>query len=85
MTKNLACTRDFLLRVVNPCGSSDSLYVPLNKTTPILAFTPPFNMGGGGNYCMLATKDIKDWYKEFKIEHFYVFNLTIKKKKRFII
>jgi hypothetical protein len=79
MTKNLACTEDFLLRVINPCGSSDSIYVQLNKATPILAFTPPFGMGGGrGNYCMLATKEVKDWYAEFKIEHFYVFNLIAK-------
>ncbi|MCE5304868.1 MAG: hypothetical protein ABFD00_07405 [Chloroherpetonaceae bacterium] len=74
----LTCTNKFLLRAVNPCGSTDSIYIPLNKTIPIVAFTPPFDMGRGGSYCLLATKDVKDWYKEFKVEHYYVFNLLIK-------
>jgi hypothetical protein len=79
MTQKLACDNQFLLRAVNPCGTSDTISIPLNKPYPVVAFTPPFKLANmGGNYCMLATKDINEWYPEFKIEHFYVFNIVIK-------
>jgi hypothetical protein len=80
----LECKEDFLLRAVNQCGASDSFYIPTNKEVPIFVFTSPFKIKGDdgvvryGDYCILGTQNIKDWYKLFKIEHYYVFNLLIK-------
>lgn len=70
---------EYQLRNINPCGSSDSIRIPLSVATPILAFTPGFALNNGGMYyCALGLKDVKDWYKEYKIEHYYVFNLLVK-------
>jgi len=79
MTTKLRCNNMYMIRPANPCGESDTVVIGLNKSVPIFSFNPPFKIGeNAGNYCIVATKDPKDWYKEYKIEHYYMFNILIK-------
>ena len=60
------------------CTSDDQLKLPLHQKVPVLAYTPPFNTGNGGNsYCILGMEECDKWYEKFKVEHYYIFLLEV--------
>lgn len=69
---------NYSLRSANSC-SDDKIRIPINTEYPVLAYTPPFDMGNGtGSYCMLGEENVLDWYEKFKVKHYYVIYLEIK-------
>jgi len=69
---------NYSLRKVNSC-SQDEIKVPVNAEYPILAYTPPFDTGTKiQSYCLLGEENVLDWYKKFKVKHYYVIYLEIK-------
>lgn len=72
-------------------GNSKYLFKPLQKTDenngfqiqsgedyPIIALTPPFNMGSGfGSYCLIDTKQPRNFYEDFKIAHYFIYYLKV--------
>lgn len=69
---------NYSLRDVLACGSYSGK-VPVNKKIPIIAYAPPFDMGGGAKgYCILNLKPVEEWHKYYKLKHYVVFYLEIK-------
>lgn len=76
-TQELNGGENYSLRAIN-CSAEGTLKIPLNKLTPVLAYTPPFDVGNNaGDYCILGTEDVKDWYKKFKVKHYYIICLRV--------
>jgi len=71
--------KDYLLRPVNSCAGTDKMTISLNKETPILTYSPPVksNSGAMDSYCLLGEEDVENWYKTFKMAHYYVIYLRI--------
>ena len=66
------------LRIANSC-SSNKMKVPINTEYPILAYSPPFDSGSNmQSYCLLGEENIHDWYKKFRVKHYYAIYLEIK-------
>ena len=60
-------------------SSNYSKYIPVNQKIPIVAFSPPFEMGNGvSDYCILTNKPVEEWHKYYKLNHYIVFYLEIK-------
>lgn len=60
------------------CDADERMRVPVGTLTPILAYTPPFQLEqGGASYCVLGTRSYQDWYSRFGVEHYYIFSLLI--------
>ena len=78
-TLSLNGGEDYLLRPVNSCSGTDRITIPINKETPILAYSPPVKSNAGGlkSYCILGEEDVENWYKTFKIAHYYIIYLRI--------
>ena len=69
---------NYSLRIANSCSSS-KMKVPINTEYPILAYSPPFDSGSNmQSYCLLGEENIHDWYKKFKVKHYYAIYLVIK-------
>ena len=69
---------NYLLKQVNSC-SNGKIRIPVNTAYPILAYTPPFDTGKKiQSYCMLGEENVLDWYKKFKVKHYYVIYLEIR-------
>jgi hypothetical protein len=69
---------NYSLRKVNSC-SDDKIRIPVNTEYAILAYTPPFDTGTKiQSYCILGEENVLDWYKKFKVKHYYVIYLEIK-------
>lgn len=76
--KELKGDENYLLKIANSY-SENNIRVPVNVEYPILAYTPPFNTGTKVNsYCLLGEENVLDWYKKFKVKHYYVIYLEIK-------
>lgn len=57
----------------------DKATIALKNKTPIMAYTGPFETGGGSNsYCILDQESPTAWYKKYGVKHFYIINLEIK-------
>jgi len=71
--------KDYLLKAVNSCTNKNELKIPINRKVPILTYAPPVKTisGGLGSYCIQGEEDVENWYKSFKIRHYYVFYLRI--------
>lgn len=60
-------------------SSYNTEFIPVNQKIPIIAFSPPFDMGSGvSNYCILTNKPVEEWNKYYKLNHYVVFYLEIK-------
>jgi len=60
-------------------NSNYSGFIPVKQKVPIIAFSPPFDMGSGvSNYCILTNKPVEEWNKYYKLNHYVVFYLEIK-------
>jgi hypothetical protein len=69
---------NYSLRIANSC-SSNKMKVPINTEYPILAYSPPFDTGSNmQSYCLLGEENIHEWYKKFKVKHYYGIYLIIK-------
>ena len=69
---------NYSLRMANSCADT-KIRIPINKTYPVLAYTPPLDTGSElQSYCMLGEEDILEWYDKFKVKHYYVIYLEIK-------
>ncbi|MCL5992493.1 MAG: hypothetical protein M1419_10410 [Bacteroidetes bacterium] len=54
-------------------------FIPINQKIPIIAYSPPFDMGSGvSNYCILTFQPVEEWNKYYKLNHYVVFYLEIK-------
>jgi len=78
ISREIKGDENYLLKIANSC-SENKIRVPVNVEYPILAYTPPFDTGTKLNsYCMLGEENVLDWYKKFKVKHYYVIYLEIK-------
>lgn len=76
--KELKGDENYLLKIANSC-SENKMRVPVNVEYPILAYTPPLSTGTILNsYCLLGEENVLDWYKKFKVKHYYIIYLEIK-------
>lgn len=76
-THILKGTEDYSLRSMD-CSTEGILTIALSTLTPVIAYTPPFEAGNKvGDYCILGTEDVQNWFKKFGVKHYYVFNLKI--------
>ena len=68
---------NYTFQDVLACGDYSGK-IPVNRKIPIIAYTPPFDMGGGSKgYCILNLKPVEEWHKHFKLKHYLVFYLEI--------
>jgi len=68
---------DYSFREIT-CSSNHDIKLKINTLTPILAYTPPFEVGSGvGSYCLLGMEKIDSWFEKFKVRHYYIINLKI--------
>ena len=76
--RNLKGNENYSLRPAASC-SNFKVKVPVGSEYPIIAYTPPFDTGSGLNsYCLLGEENVLDWYKKFKVKHYYVIFIEIK-------
>lgn len=77
--KILTGNKNYKLRPINECDNKGYLQVPINKEIPIITYAPPAPSVSGqvNSYCILGEEDVNNWYKKFKIEHYYVIGLII--------
>lgn len=75
--KELKGDADYSLRTIS-CDHNEKQQILVGKLTPVLAYCPPFDTGHGMNsYCILGSENTADWYKKFKIKHYYVISLVV--------
>ena len=78
ISREIKGDENYLLKIANSC-SENKIRVPVNVEYPILAYTPPFDTGTKiQSYCILGEENVLDWYKKFKVKHYYVIYLEIK-------
>lgn len=60
------------------CSARHVISVPIKKTTPILAYAPPYDAGNGiASYCFRTLAAPVDWWRDFHIKRYYVFSLLV--------
>lgn len=69
---------NYRLRRVHP-SASKKLTVPIGKAYPVLAYSQPFESGSSfQSYCLLDEENVGNWYRKYKVKHYYVIYLEIK-------
>ncbi|PDP70731.1 hypothetical protein [Tannerella forsythia] len=78
LTKKLRGNADYSLRTIS-CDDDESMKLPVNKLTPVFAYTPPYDTGKGmASYCILDAGNARERYATFGIKHYYIIYLIIR-------
>jgi len=68
---------NYSLRSIN-CSHNHEIKIQLNKLSPVLAYTPPFENGMGvGSWCLLGMEEVDKWFQKFNVNHYYIINFKV--------